>query len=92
MNLALKRQFELSSGRKSQEPLLSRAGGQVQPEPDPMLPAAVQFLVAMVACSLNERMARTIEYLLPSDSATQPPASVPDRHQKTPFGPNFDWS
>jgi transposase len=38
------------------------AGGQSVR--DPMLPAALQFLIAMVAHALNERMARRIEYLL----------------------------
>jgi putative transposase len=38
------------------------AGGQSVR--DPMLPAALQFLIAMVAHALNERMARRIDYLL----------------------------
>jgi hypothetical protein len=42
---------------------LETAGRQGQPEPDSMLPVTVQFLVAMLAYGLNERMARKAEYL-----------------------------
>jgi hypothetical protein len=55
--------------RRSQRTISSGKAGLKRGRPtghsrsDPMLPVTVQFIVAMLAYSLNERMAQRLEYL-----------------------------
>jgi hypothetical protein len=41
---------------------LEKAAGPGQSGPDPMLPATLQFIIAMTAYAINQRMAR-VDYL-----------------------------
>jgi hypothetical protein len=42
---------------------LEKAAERGQSGPDPMLPATLQDVIAMVAYAINERMARRVDYL-----------------------------